>query len=397
MLIITALLLLFIFLGILEKNKHQKNLNKIPFIIHVNGIRGKSSTTRLIAGALKAGGIKVMAKTTGTAARIIYPNDREKEIKRCGLPSIAEQKKIVKLAAGENVDVLVIECMAISPEIQWASENEFLQADLTIITNIREDHKDKMGENIEEISKTICLSLPLKAKVISTERKMSSLIEKYSLEKKNEFYQLEELNLKNHEKDKFENTIFEANIACALKAASFFGINRNKALTGMAAVDQDPGQLNYFQLNDKNRKIIFINAFAANDPESTEIIWKQLLKNDFNSLITTDTVIKYALISHRSDRSFRLKSFSKFLTQKNKFDGFILSGALKARQKWELKNNLTEKYPIIKLNPSSLFQNLEKFFKSLERGNDLIIFGCGNIHGDGEKILNFFEENGVEL
>lgn len=394
MLIITVLLFVFIFLGILEKKIHHKNLNKITSIIHVNGIRGKSSTTRLISGALKAGGLKVMAKTTGTAARIIYPNGREEEIKRYGLPSISEQKKIVKLAAEEKVDVLVIECMAISPEIQWVSENEFLQADLTVITNIRKDHRDKMGKNLEEITKTICLSLPSKARVISTERKMNSLIEKYSLEKKNEFYKLENISLKKAEKDEFESAVFEDNISCALKISSFFKINRKKALRGMVEANNDPGQLKYFLLKNQKRKIIFINAFAANDPQSTEIIWKQLFKDQFNYL---STFRKYALISHRADRSFRLKDFSEFLTYKNRFDGFILSGDLKSRQKWELKNNLSENYPIIKLNPSRLFQNLINFFENLEKNHDLVIFGCGNIHGDGEKIIDFFEANGVEL
>ena len=39
--------------------------------IHVNGIRGKSSVTRLIAAALREGKVKTLGKTTGTAARTI--------------------------------------------------------------------------------------------------------------------------------------------------------------------------------------------------------------------------------------------------------------------------------------------------------------------------------------
>ena len=45
--------------------------SKIPIRIHVNGTRGKSSVTRLIAAGLRAGGKRTFAKTTGTAPRVI--------------------------------------------------------------------------------------------------------------------------------------------------------------------------------------------------------------------------------------------------------------------------------------------------------------------------------------
>lgn len=38
----------------------------IPHIIYVNGTRGKSTVTRLIDGGLRAGGLRVFCKTTGT-------------------------------------------------------------------------------------------------------------------------------------------------------------------------------------------------------------------------------------------------------------------------------------------------------------------------------------------
>ncbi len=46
------ILAILIFLGIIENHYHNKALAKIPIRIHVNGARGKSSVTRLIASAL---------------------------------------------------------------------------------------------------------------------------------------------------------------------------------------------------------------------------------------------------------------------------------------------------------------------------------------------------------
>ena len=54
--ILFAVLLGSVAAGIFESRKHQANLKKISVRIHVNGTRGKSSVTRLIAAGLNAGG-----------------------------------------------------------------------------------------------------------------------------------------------------------------------------------------------------------------------------------------------------------------------------------------------------------------------------------------------------
>ena len=51
--------------GVWEVWRHERNLERIPVRVHVNGLRGKSSVTRLIADALRAGGRRIFAKTTG--------------------------------------------------------------------------------------------------------------------------------------------------------------------------------------------------------------------------------------------------------------------------------------------------------------------------------------------
>lgn len=50
--------------GIFEQRNHYRNLHSIPTRVLVNGIRGKSSITRLCAGALRGGGLVTAAKTT---------------------------------------------------------------------------------------------------------------------------------------------------------------------------------------------------------------------------------------------------------------------------------------------------------------------------------------------
>ena len=80
--IAVAFSMLVFTLAILEKRKHQQNLNLIKTRIIVNGIRGKSTVTRLIFGILKEAGIQVIGKTTGTSPRMIYWFTEEDVYKR---------------------------------------------------------------------------------------------------------------------------------------------------------------------------------------------------------------------------------------------------------------------------------------------------------------------------
>ncbi|HAI87983.1 MAG TPA: poly-gamma-glutamate synthase PgsB, partial [Firmicutes bacterium] len=94
--------------GVVENFLHQRCLRQIPVRVHVNGTRGKSTTTRLIAASLRAGGLRVIAKTTGTAARFIMEDGSELPVARSGgRANISEQMRVVRLAARHRVDAVV--------------------------------------------------------------------------------------------------------------------------------------------------------------------------------------------------------------------------------------------------------------------------------------------------
>ena len=68
--------------GAVEKQLHRRNLRAIPIRVMVNGTRGKTSVTRLIAAILREAGVRTWAKTTGSQAAWILPDGSEREYRK---------------------------------------------------------------------------------------------------------------------------------------------------------------------------------------------------------------------------------------------------------------------------------------------------------------------------
>ena len=65
---------------------------------------------------------------------------------------------------------------------------------------------------------------------------------------------------------------FAENIALALKVCELHGIGREVALEGMRNAAPDPGVMQTTHMEVEGTKLCFVNAFAANDYDSTEKI-----------------------------------------------------------------------------------------------------------------------------
>jgi len=71
----------------LENQQARKHRKAIGHVIHVNGIRGKSSVSRLIDAGLRAGGLRVLTKTTGTCPQIIDTRGAQTALRRWAKPA----------------------------------------------------------------------------------------------------------------------------------------------------------------------------------------------------------------------------------------------------------------------------------------------------------------------
>ena len=234
--------LLLLLAGLVEQRGHHRRLTSIPQRIVVNGIRGKSSITRLCAGALRGGGLRTVAKTTGTAARFVLPDGTEEPIHRkFGLANIVEQIGIIRRAAASQPDVLVIECMAVLPELQEINERKLVRSTICVISNVREDHLDEMGPTLDDVARSLSRSMPVGGVCVTAERERLHILQEEADKRNCELVAVDPESVRDEEMERFRWITFKENVAIALGVATLCGVARGEAMAGMVAARPDPG------------------------------------------------------------------------------------------------------------------------------------------------------------
>ncbi|MCC9643077.1 poly-gamma-glutamate synthase PgsB [Rhodopirellula sp. JC740] len=264
--------------AMVEAYWYRRQLLKIPFRIHVNGTRGKSSVTRLIAAGLRSGGIRTCAKTTGTLARMILPDGKELPIFRPDRANVIEQKRIVQTAVGHQAEALVIECMALQPLLQSVCELKLVRSTHGVITNARADHLDVMGPTRLDVARALSATTPIGGIMFTAEDRADSLsVMKNACEDRGSSLSVttsgDAGNVTQDELAQFSYLEHAENVALALKVCQSMGVDREVALQGMWEAQPDPGAMRVHTQNVHGKQWHFVNAFAANDPESTTRIW----------------------------------------------------------------------------------------------------------------------------
>lgn len=311
-------------LGIAESVAHRRRLARIPTRIHVAGTRGKSSVTRLIAAGLRAGGVRCAAKTTGTLARMILPDAREVPIFRPRGPNIVEQTRVVALTESLGAEALVIECMALQPELHWLSENKLVRATHGVITNARADHLDVMGPGEEDVARCLAGMIPVKGTLITAERRHLGILREACEDRQTRLVTVDDDELASVSDAMmagFTHVEHRDNVALALKVLEELGVSAEAGLAGMWAGQPDPGALTEHEMDFFGRRIVFVNAFAANDPESTQGIWDKALKRHRD----LDEVI--AVFNLRADRPSRTHQLARETTFWHEADHVVLMGS----------------------------------------------------------------------
>jgi len=364
--------------GLVEQRRHHRQLQSIPRRIVVNGIRGKSSITRLCAGALRGAGVVTVAKTTGTAARFITPDGEEEPVyRKFGIANIVEQIGVVRRAAACRPDALVIECMAVQPDLQEVNERKLIQSTICVISNVREDHLTEMGPTLDDVARSLSRSMPTGGICVTAEQDRVHILRSEAARRGTTLIQVDPESVTEDEIRRFPYIAFKENVAIALALAELVGIDRATALGGMLAARPDPGTLAVDTYRAGNRRIAFANIFAANDPASTFMNINLLTER---GLIRPPLNVVINCRPDRIDRNGQMGELTGRLTPQR----IILIGEQTRSAKVAVPAQLADR--VIDLGGPLDFTALIDA-AVIDTNGDAAMLAIGNIHGQGEVLL----------
>ena len=376
--------------GAVEYWLHRRRLASIPVRVHVNGTRGKSSVTRLIAAGLRAGGVRTCAKTTGTLPRFIMPDGSEYPVFRPAHTNIIEQLRIVRAAAANEAQALVIECMALHPHLQWLSEARMVRATCGVITNARADHLDVMGPTEGDVALALAGMTPRGGSLITSERRHLEVFRAAAMDRGSELVEVTEDDVAlvtDEELAGFPHIEHAENLALALRVCADLGVDRRAALVGMWAAAPDPGAMLDHEMDFFGRRVVLVNAFAANDPESTGHLWQMALDR------YPELTRRVAVFNCRSDRVDRSLQLAHALVSWPRPSRVVLVGSgIQIFARAAVKAGA---------DPSLLVSveggDVNEIFETIveQAGRAALVVGMGNIAGPGQGLVRLFRNRSI--
>ena len=262
--------------------------------------------------------------------------------------------------------MLVVECMAIHPEGQRASE-DMLRADLAVVTNVRPDHTDVMGETREEICDALLSMRPHKGDLFTCEADMAPRMERAMagrgrvvvIEPRPEGYP--------------GIPDFPENVALALAVCRAAGVSEADALAGMAHVRKDPYA---FERIDHGNGV-FLNAFSANDLVSTLKLYEAQKAEGRLILI----------LNNRRDRPARAEDMSRLAARLPAEEIWVMGEQPRLLQR--LLRRTCPRVPVrIFADPGEV---------PLTFSEKTVLLCAGNIKGAGEALTQRIRDLGKEV
>lgn len=372
--------------GVREQRQHFANLDRIQARVLVNGIRGKSSITRLCTGALAGGGLVVVGKTTGTAARLLWPDGREEPVyRKFGIANVVEQIDIVRRAVLVQPRVLVMECMAVQPALQELNQEKLVRSTIGVISNVREDHLEEMGPTLDDVARSLARSMPRGGVCVTAEKERFPILLEEAESRDCRLVYADPETVTDSEMEPFTSFAFKENAAIALAVAAELGVPRDAALKGMYAAAPDPGVLTVERYSVGGRAIRFANIFAANDPRSTVMNFRQLVEQ--GALEPP----YFTLVNCRPDRIERNVQMAQILGELNTHVLFVIGHPTRS-----VLDRLPPDWNGTAVDLGGLDRTPDEMWRAIvERvEHEASLVGVGNIHGQGELLLDYMERLG---
>ncbi len=306
---------------------------RIPLVVGGWGSRGKSGTERIKAALFHGLGYTVLSKTTGSEAMVVcsIPGGDPVEIylyRPYDKATIVEQRKVLEIAAGLGVQVMLWECMALNPIYVEILQRDWMKDDITTITNTYPDHEDIQGPSGREVAATIARVIPHGATAITSEQHMTPVLQQQARRHGTAFEvcRTEDWRLLPDDLlERFPYAEHPRNIALALRMAAALEVPRDVALKAMADhVLPDVGVLKeYGPAGYRSRTISFVNGMAANERAGFLSNWERM---GFARFERTAGLAEHVvvMINNRADRLPRQSVFAKIAAEDVAADAVVV-------------------------------------------------------------------------
>ncbi len=387
----TSLLCLISFLLFLlwERIAVFRAQKRVPLRIAVTGTRGKTSVARILASVLKEAGYRVVVKTTGSQALIILPDGSQIELDRSVTPSILEQKQVIRRASGLKADCLVAEVMSLRPENHFVESHLLLRPNLVVITNVRRDHTELMGETASKIASVLSLDICRGSKVFlpASEDNPSFQAEAHRCEaalmpvvKGLSARSLQSI----HDSSGLE---FSDNLDLVCAVVHHLGVVSEHIIAGVRNAQYDIGMLKVWRYHPPVSACpkYLVNAFAANDPESTLQVLDKI-----ESLVPEAAGQIVGIFNLRADRLPRTLQWISVMREgaMKRFRRLYLVGDHTAA----VRRRLPEARVIKFCSPEPITDTI-----CSEATVPEVVFGFGNIKGPGKLLAEYWSRIGEPL
>jgi poly-gamma-glutamate synthase PgsB/CapB len=229
--------------------------------------------------------------------------------------------------------------------------------------------------------------VPVRGTLFTAERgrKQLRIMERAAEDRQSEFRPVTEADLAKvtpQELQGFSYIEHPDNVALAISVCQSLGISRQTALRGMWQATPDPGAMTQWNVEQEGKRLVFVNAFAANDPQSTDCIWN--LANKMNPGANTRTTI----VNCRSDRPERSIQMAEMCASWKNMDTVFAIGTG--------TDIFVKKSLSLGISQQRLFgierQPAEAILKKIAdvSGRVGLIMGVGNIAGIGMELVDLF-------
>jgi poly-gamma-glutamate synthase PgsB/CapB len=330
------IILIFLFRNIYMKSAIRNARANLPLVIGGWGTRGKSSVERLKGAIINASGYSFLSKTTGCEAMFIHAHQFSKMremflFRPYDKATIWEQHHLTCMSAKMKCNVLLWECMGLTPAYVKILQHDWMKDDLSTITNTYPDHEDIQGPAGINIPEVMTNFIPKSSRLLTTEESMLPILEN----KANLFNtELKEVNwidaglITDDILNRFSYEEHPYNIALVLKMTEELGIEKDFALKEMAdRVIPDIGVLKIYPFVPiQTRTLEFISGMSANERFGALSNWRRV-ELDKHHLNKDPNIWIMTVVNNRADRIPRSKVFARILVEDISADCHILIGS----------------------------------------------------------------------